>query len=450
MNTTVSSPKKPLDIIITGGSLTALMHGTALHRLGHNIHILEQSPTPAPTSHLAGIVPSPHAIAFLDRFDRAADTPLGFSAPPSRYSRYLYSSAKGSRLMTSWGALYYRLRANFDGLRSDYIPHPPDVACLDGESLDSARSRAVYESGQRVIDVKESGGNGKVIVVVQDIALEHTRILSTDLVLAADGANSTIRKILCGGTDYTSRRYAGYVAWRGVVPESIVSKETIEFFAEYKPHATTTAEYGQAVAYIVPGLSGSLSPGTRNINFVWYFKIPPSSLPAVMTDKHGHNHRTTVPQGLLHPAVWSAQVSLGASILPPPYAEILSKIPSPFLHTIADTAPPPRASFLNDRVLLVGDALTLLRPHIGYSTSMAALEANLTERLVTGEIGLQEWEGRVLAMAYLHYYRGIRRGHDFLKSAWTWRVFSAVQYWASLAWYWGLARFVWGGRGLAV
>ena len=48
-----------------------------------------------------------------------------------------------------------------------------------------------------------------------------------DLVIAADGPGSSIRKMLCPGTE---RTYVGYVAWRGTVDESQVSEETKTLF----------------------------------------------------------------------------------------------------------------------------------------------------------------------------------------------------------------------------
>ncbi|KAL2847825.1 FAD/NAD(P)-binding domain-containing protein [Aspergillus pseudoustus] len=430
-------PKNPLDIIIVGGSLTALMHGITLHRLGHNVHILEQSPTAAPTSHMAGIVLSPHVIAFLDRFDRVVDTALGFPCAPPKAHGYPYPSPHAGRLITSWGALYFRLRANFGGLSSAYIPQPPDVVCLEGEDVKSARCRAIYEHEKRVIDVNQSG-NSKVSVVVQDLPLRQTRTLLADLVIGADGAHSIVRKSFAGEAA-VSRRYAGYVVWRGVVLESAVSEETRDAIRGTTMHPFSSPEVGQAVLYTVPGPTGSLTPGTRNINFVWYFKTPASSLPKLMTDKDGHGHRTTVPEGLVNPAIWSSQVRLGTTLLPRAHAEILSKIRSPFIHAITDSVLPActQASFLDGRVLLVGDALACLRPHIGYSTSVAALEAGLVEELVKGEIGVDEWGRRVTALAYLHWCRGIWYGHSYLRPGSRWEVMaSAVRYWVVLVLYW--------------
>jgi 2-polyprenyl-6-methoxyphenol hydroxylase-like FAD-dependent oxidoreductase len=152
-------------------------------------------------------------------------------------------------MITSWGALYFRLRANFDGISSAYIPNPPDIVCLDEEDIESARNQAVYEHEQRVVDIKDGfeGDSSKVSVVVEDIALRQNRILAADLVLGADGRQSTLREIVLSNGAY--RHYSGYVAWRGVVRESELSEETRERFQTNVSHVIRSQEYGKAVTY---------------------------------------------------------------------------------------------------------------------------------------------------------------------------------------------------------
>jgi 2-polyprenyl-6-methoxyphenol hydroxylase-like FAD-dependent oxidoreductase len=225
------------------------MHGILLHRLGHKIRILEQSPTAAPTSHTAGIFLSPHATAFVERVDRVSEIPLGMAALPGSLTGFPYPSFPTRRIITSWGALYFRLRANFDGISSVYIPTPPEIVCLDEENIESARVRAIYEHEQRAVDIKDGfeGDRSKVSVVVKDLVLGTTRILPADLVFGADGRQSTVREIVLGSRAY--RHYSGYVAWRGVVPESELSEETREAFQANVSHATRSKEYGNAVVY---------------------------------------------------------------------------------------------------------------------------------------------------------------------------------------------------------
>lgn len=110
--------------------------------------------------------------------------------------------------MTSWDLLYHVLRANFDGNACGYVPVPDPVP---GEG------NATYEYGNTVRSVVDRAE--QVEVLYRDAAGEE-RTTSADLVLAADGPGSTIRSLLMPGLE---RRYAGYVAWRGTVPESEAS-----------------------------------------------------------------------------------------------------------------------------------------------------------------------------------------------------------------------------------
>lgn len=50
-----------------------------------------------------------------------------------------------------------------------------------------------------------------------------------NLVIGVDGPNSTIRKLILDG-DGPRRNYAGYVAWRGTVPEDQVKPAAREVF----------------------------------------------------------------------------------------------------------------------------------------------------------------------------------------------------------------------------
>ncbi|KAL3477167.1 FAD/NAD(P)-binding domain-containing protein [Aspergillus californicus] len=434
----------PLDIIIIGGSLCGLMHAIPLHRLGHNVQILEQSPTTTPASHMAGVCLGPDMLTFLNRFDGVKD-PLGIAASQGQSldsNGHAHPFMRIKRLMTSWDALYFRLRANFDGFKSDYVPNPPESILDDGETDYEAQERAVYMIGQRVIGIKEGTDRdiNRVSVTVEDVTLGETRTLSADLVLGADGPSSIVRKTFL--RDPPSRRYSGYVAWRGVVPESAVSAATRKVFQANLTYFMSTGGGDHVIVYNIPGPSGSLTPGTRYLNLCWFNNVPSSSLPCIMTDTHGKLHHTSISPADLDPSIWSSQLTLAISLFPAPYREILTKIDSPFLHLITDYCSP-RASFLDGRVLLLGDALALLRPHTAYSTNAAAAQAVLTERLVRGEIQVREWEYRVTTAAYMQWCRSVWFGEYFQRPGYRWVVWGyAVRYWvvAGLNW----VRFLFG------
>ena len=174
-------------------------------------------------------------LEFLERFDRLAHLPLGINSEClqsvddiGRVTVFL----RGKRLITSWDALYFRLRANFDGLVSEYYPHPPSLSSSSSSSIagggKDGGSTAVYDVGKRVVEVEEVAEG--VRVVYTDGAGDKREEAIADLVLGADGPNSVVRKCFLP-PGIAERQYAGYVAWRGVVPEREVSDETRKIFS---------------------------------------------------------------------------------------------------------------------------------------------------------------------------------------------------------------------------
>lgn len=195
------------------------MHGIMLQRLGHNVCILEQAPDNR-ESHMAGIGAATDVLHFLEKYDRV-DQPLGISSEclqsldkQGRITPFL----QARRVLTSWDALYYRLRANFDGLHSDYcVPHDQF----------SGTSRARYESEMKVREVIVD--DRKVSIKVEDSSTNETKILTADMLIGADGTDSIVRRSFLS-RDVAVPRYSGYVAWRGVMPESHVSEKTRKIF----------------------------------------------------------------------------------------------------------------------------------------------------------------------------------------------------------------------------
>jgi hypothetical protein len=148
-----------------------------------------------------------------------------------------------------------------------------------------------------------------------------------------------------------------------------------------------------------------------------------------MTGVDGRRHHTKASPGQVRPEVWEKQKAYAKTLFPPSYLEVIEKIPSPFLHLITDYCSP-RASFAGGKVLLVGDASTLLRPHIAFSTNQAACHALLTEKLVTGELTAEEWEYQVTTAGYLHYRRSVWFGEYFQRPIYV-SLASGVLFWGT-------------------
>lgn len=80
-----------------------------------------------------------------------------------------------------------------------------------------------YQTNAEVFDVR--GGSVEVSVRYRDLETGAEEDLQTSFLIAADGANSSVRRKIWQDV---SPSYAGYVLWRGRVPEGQVSWQTRE------------------------------------------------------------------------------------------------------------------------------------------------------------------------------------------------------------------------------
>ncbi|APA07764.1 hypothetical protein SS1G_00649 [Sclerotinia sclerotiorum 1980 UF-70] len=379
--------EKPLNVVIVGGSLTALFHGIVLRRLGHHVRILERNNPSQQMSLGAGIAAMEHVQSFMRKYDETK-TPYCVTSPDVQYldqAVKIKSTWKFPMATTSWKILYYVMRANFDGLASDLCVQVPQPTEQQGS--------ATYDHEKEVTSVEYK--DELVTVQYRDTGSDSHATVHADLVIAADGASSGLRQNL---QPLLQQKYAGYVAWRGVAAESEISEETKAVFA----CKATFFVYkgGYIVLYTIPGEDGNLSPGHRQLNWVWYNIHPENSQEYrdIMTDIDGHRHRTTLPIGKVTPQNWEKQKALALQILPAPFAEMVQKTTKPFISAIHDREIA-KPSLFNGKLLFVGDALATFRPHVASSTNQAALDAQLLEQLMKGEITAAEWEDRVLAFA---------------------------------------------------
>lgn len=196
------------------------MQGIVARRLGHNVTILEQSLSATREGQAAGIVTMEHSHRFMSQYDLLKDQPYAVNCSAVQI---LDSNLKVKHefqrpmKMSSWNVLYYRFRANFDGLKSFYVSKPPPESKSAGLAHYRHGCRVI---GSRVVD-------DKVNVEYEDL-VEHTAsTLLADLVIVADGSASQMRGLMQPQLQHT---YAGYVAWRGTVDEDTVSDNTRRIF----------------------------------------------------------------------------------------------------------------------------------------------------------------------------------------------------------------------------
>ncbi|KAJ4298201.1 hypothetical protein N0V90_006100 [Kalmusia sp. IMI 367209] len=236
--------------------------------------------------------------------------------------------------------------------------------------------------------------------------------MEADLVVGADGPSSTIRSLL---QPEVKRTYAGYVALRGTVREDEVTPKTLQAFKDRFTFFHTRGI--QILAYLIPGENGTLEPGKRLINFVYYTNFPSKSLDEpseelaeLMTDTDGVRHRITMPPGKTSPRAWEKQRVIAKEKLPPQFAEIVRATKKPFVQAVTDVISPTN-EFFNGKVLLLGDALAGFRPHTVASTSQAAFDVMVLADMLRGELSRKEWKKQTMAYARTIQKRGIDMGN---------------------------------------
>lgn len=292
------------------------------------------------------------------------------------------------------------MRANYDGIVSDYCEVPP---------ADHSHGKAVHLHDHNVTDFvleDDSATSNKRVRIFYKTSKEETGSVLGDILIGADGPGSSIRRKLCPDVQ---RTYAGYCALRGTVPEHSASPEALEAFSER--FAFFHAPGIQILAYLIPGENGTVEPGKRLINFVYYTNFPENSpeLEQIMTDKNGVRHNITMPPGLTDPKAWEVRMQLARQNLPAQFAEIVCTTQKPFVQAVTDVLSP-NHTFWDDRIVLIGDALAGFRPHTVASTSQAAFDAMVYADYVAGKIGRERWRKETMGFARFVQRRGVDMG----------------------------------------
>ncbi|KAM5466586.1 hypothetical protein McanCB56680_007263 [Microsporum canis] len=409
----------PQSVVIVGGSVAGLLQGLQLKRSGSNVIVLEQDPSKDRHSHESGVSIGRTVVHLLDKYDatgRPAAIPAKFLSA-AWHKRLRVVNTHWAHSMSNWGCLYLILRANFDGLKSETVPNPPEPRKGDG--------KVEYWPGKRAVGLKYDRDAGKVHLQYVDVTTGEEATVSADTIIAADGVHSTIRKIL---QVPTRKEYAGYIGWRGTVPERLLSEQTIEYFSNRLNFTVLSGTY--FISYFIPTESGHVEPGKRLINWVWYYVVPDGSpeMDTIFTDIHGKVHPNTVPQGLVNPGVWASQVARYLPQMTAPLAEVISKTPNPFVTKVGE-AQCFSPSFYDGRVVLVGDAFTGFRSHLGMASEQAARHAVQMDKVWRGEMTMEQRDRE--AILYAKRFILLNRMVGWTGLGWVFALLTAV---ASYVW----------------
>lgn len=415
-----------------GGSLAGLLCGIALKHAGHTVQILEQHGNDR-DSHQSGLGLGPSGHDFLKRHDRHDHQPFSHVVTGltilGRHGTVRHFPT-GRRDITSWDALFYRLRSLYDGYSSPFYTTAPGAYDTDGF--------VTYDVYKQLLSITPVGS--RMRMAVRDQRSGTCESIEADLVVGADGPNSLVRLTY---QPHVRRQYAGYVIWHGLIPEKEVSTETLARVGTSVITHQVRTERQHLVLYLIPGVNGSLTPGERFLNFAWYTNETTEDLKGIMVDSvDGHRHRYFVPKGHVRENIWKARLVRAEELaLPEPFMEIASRIQEPFIQVITDYVSP-RAAFEDGKVLLIGDALSQFRPHAALGVAQAASHVTALEDYVSGKISFRDWEAEVLRRSYLGWSLNVWWG-DYYQKGLVRALPAAFRYWL----YSGLCRFIswWSG-----
>jgi 2-polyprenyl-6-methoxyphenol hydroxylase-like FAD-dependent oxidoreductase len=328
--------ESPGKAIVVGGSVGGLFAAVLLHRAGWQVSLYERS-TMGLGGKGAGLVAQPDVERILAEIGRADVLDSGVVA-----HERIFLDKKGNVLQTirtpqsqiSWDLLFEAFRAEL-----------PDDS---------------YRRGAYVMSATDDGETAT-------ITIEGGNTDTADLVVGADGISSRVREIV---SPKSRPRYAGYVAFRGLGPEMRLPPEGVEtlrdrftFFNAYRT---------QMLGYLVAGSDGSIEPGSRRYNWVWYRVMNEAALAAVLTSDSGETRQYSVPAGSLSRAARRDLTDNAKRELPPLCARLVEREPQPFVQAIFDYEAP---TMVKGRIALLGDAAFIVRPHTAMGVSKAAGDA---------------------------------------------------------------------------
>jgi 2,6-dihydroxypyridine 3-monooxygenase len=357
--------EKSIKVAVVGGSVGGLTAAIQLRAIGCNVDVYERS-NAAMTNKGGGIVLQDNMIS---SFQEVLGIDISTMSARTDYLRYFDRSGSviidrpSIWLNTSWSTIYSRLFDVFGQER--------------------------YHRGQQVDGIEQSSECVSLHFASGDS-------VEADLVIFADGIRSAGRALL---SPQTIPKYAGYVGWRGTVPESELSSDTLRQFADAMSYFVGMNTH--IIMYPIPGPEGQLKVGERLMNYVWYRNVTEGAeLNDLVTDTRGRVGKVAVQAGHVKQQHVDQLLSDAIELLPTQFAEVILKTKQPFIQILRDITVD---QMVFGRAVILGDAAFASRPHAAAGAAKAVADAvALSEHLVSAgfdvDLALKNWEPTQLSV----------------------------------------------------
>ncbi|EEF48311.1 6-hydroxynicotinate 3-monooxygenase isoform X1 [Ricinus communis] len=335
----MSKKQKPKAIIV-GGSIAGISCAHALISAGWNVLVLEKSNSPPKGSSTgAGL-----------RIDLLSQKIIkSWFSQPQRFQEITFPLAMDQNVVTD-GDNTIRILTRDENFNFR-TAHWADLHGLLYNDLPPE----IFLWGYLCFSFCNSEGKTSVNVKAKCLQTDEIIELNGDLLVAADGGQSTIRRILLPDLKL---RYSGYCAWRGVLDFSGKrSSDTVTGLKKVYP------DLGNCSYFHLSSGSHSVLYELRKeeLNWVWYVHHPEPEL-------KGSSVTMKVSSDMINNMYQEAE-----KVWPPEFVKVMKETQEPFLNFIYDCDPLEQIVWEN--VVLIGDAAHPTTPHGARSTNMAIADA---------------------------------------------------------------------------
>lgn len=357
--------KKKAKAIIVGGSIAGVSCAHALISAGWDVVVLEKSSQPpkgSPTG--AGLALDRQSFNIIESWLPQPQLLQQTTLPLTIDQNQTADGEKEvSRILTRDEDFNFR------------AAHWADLHGL----LYSALPAEVFLWGHSYLSFRTSEDKTSVTVEAKALQTEEIIEINGDLLVAADGCLSSIRKTFVPDLRL---RYSGYCAWRGVLDFSGNEiSETIMSIQRVYP------DLGKCLYFDLNTGSHTVLYEllSKKLNWIWYVHQPEP-------EQKGNSVTMKVSSDMIENMYQEAEKAWG-----PELVRVMRETKEPFINIIYDCDPLERI-FL-DNVVLIGDAAHPTTPHGVRSTNMSILDAAVLGKCI------EKWGAENIPSALEEYQR---------------------------------------------